>query len=93
MTPQRYQKRPVVVEAVRVDEATIEQIHAWIEREGGRAWLLPSYVIAIDTPEGVMRAEFGDWVIREPFPTDHRAFYPCKASIFDRCYEAETVAP
>jgi hypothetical protein len=35
-----------------------------------------------------MRAEPGDYVIREPFPTDDRRFYPCKPDIFEATYEA-----
>jgi hypothetical protein len=29
----------------------------------------------------------GDWVIKEPFPTDDRRFYPCKPEIFEQTYE------
>lgn len=43
--------------------------------------------IAIVTRDGVMYASPGDWVIREPFPTDDRLFYPCKPDIFDQTYE------
>lgn len=43
--------------------------------------------IAIETLEGTMTAAPGDWIIREPFPTDGRLFYPCKPDIFDATYE------
>ena len=40
-----------------------------------------------DTEDMIM---FGDWVIKEPFPTGDRNFYPCKASIFKDTYEELT---
>lgn len=39
--------------------------------------------IAIDTLEGTMRAEAGDWIIRGV----KGEFYPCKPDIFDATYE------
>jgi hypothetical protein len=39
--------------------------------------------IAIDTLEGTMRAEVGDWIIRG-VKGEH---YPCKPDIFDATYE------
>ena len=46
--------------------------------------------VEIDTLEGVMRADPGDWIIREPFPTPTRQFYPCKPEIFAATYEPAT---
>jgi hypothetical protein len=43
--------------------------------------------ITIETREGDMLAEVGDWVIREPFPTTDRLFYPCKPDIFAATYD------
>jgi hypothetical protein len=37
-----------------------------------------------------MHARFGDWIIKEPFPTRDRQFYPCKPDIFDATYEKVT---
>jgi len=37
-----------------------------------------------------MKAMPNDWIIKEPFPTGDRAFYPCKDSIFKSTYENET---
>lgn len=42
----------------------------------------PSH-IAIRTPEGTMRAERGDWVIRGVLGE----IYPCKSAVFDATYE------
>jgi len=41
----------------------------------------------IPTKEGVMLCAFGDYLIKEPFPTDDRMFYPCKADMFELTYE------
>lgn len=43
--------------------------------------------LIIKTSEGEMKADIGDYVIKEPFPTDDRKFYPCKPDIFDKTYE------
>jgi hypothetical protein len=34
-----------------------------------------------------MKAMPYDWIIKEPFPTDDRCFYPCKPDIFEKTYE------
>lgn len=39
--------------------------------------------LIIATPEGEMRANFGDWIIRGT----EGEFYPCKDSVFKRKYE------
>ena len=33
-----------------------------------------------------MKAFKGDWIIKEPFPTGDRDFYPCKNEIFVNTY-------
>ena len=43
--------------------------------------------IIIPTLEGDMVAEKGDYIIKEPFPTNDRQFYPCKPDIFEQTYE------
>ena len=34
-----------------------------------------------------MKADIGDYVIKEPFSTDDRKFYPCKPDIFEKTYD------
>lgn len=76
----KYRKRPFVIEAVHFfDEESANFIVGWTgaERvEGGRALL-------ISTPEGDLRADLGDWVIRGI----QGEFYPCKPDIFAATYE------
>jgi len=43
--------------------------------------------LIIKTKEGDMLASIGDYVIKEPFPTGDRDFYPCKPDIFEMTYE------
>ena len=43
--------------------------------------------LLIKTKEGEMKADIGDYVIKEPFSTDDRKFYPCKPDIFEKTYE------
>lgn len=91
----QYRKKPVVIEAVHLD-GTLEAFNAAVSFLGGasgahnahlpetdpcRSWLY------IDTPEGVMHASTGDWIIKGV----KGEFYPCKPDIFATTYEeAET---
>ena len=43
--------------------------------------------LIIKTKEGELKADIGDYVIKEPFPTCNRKFYPCKPDIFHKTYE------
>ena len=56
------------------------EIVAWC---GGRPVDFDGHVIAIDTLEGEMHADPGDWIIRGV----QGEFYPCKPDIFEATYE------
>ncbi len=90
MTVQMFRKKPVVVEAMQLidDLGNHMGIAHWIHENGGKVTVpgLES-CLYIETREGRMRADIGDWIIREPFPTDDRRFYPCKPDLFDATYE------
>ncbi|AEJ93282.1 hypothetical protein BJD73_gp88 [Mycobacterium phage Brocalys] len=91
MDPQKFRKKPLVIEAMRFTGSmnSAEQIAAWC---GGRADFDPkpsdptdaNVSIAIPTLEGTMRASCGDYVIRGV----QGEFYPCKPDIFEATYEA-----
>ncbi len=86
--PQRFRKKPVEIEAVQLtnDPHEAARIAAWC---GGVALASPGRVsLHIETLEGTMVAHPSDWIIREPFPTEDRKFYPCKPDIFAATYEA-----
>jgi hypothetical protein len=103
MSPSKFRKKPVVVEAMQWDgtAAGATPIVDWILDQGGTAVYACSdparcegtggdtpHWIRIRTLEGDMLATLQDWVIREPFPTGDRQFYPCKPDIFDATYDA-----
>jgi hypothetical protein len=82
-----YRKKPIVVEAHRFDGSATSAafIIKWSNLvvtgpydEDSKPYLL------IETEEGVMKAEEGDWVIRG---VAHE-FYPCKPDIFGVTYES-----
>lgn len=92
----KFVKKPVIIEAVQVpndyDEAC--KIQQWMIDNGDTDVELvmasdtdvKCYLI-ITTNEGKMKAPPGDWVIKEPFATSDRKFYPCKRDIFEQTYE------
>src|SRR5690606_24767089 len=89
----KYRKKPVVIEAMRFegtppDATNASSIIDWILAEGKHAARFhltddDDAYIAIDTLEGTMRADRGDWIIRGV----QGEFYPCKPDIVDATYE------
>ena len=84
---QNYRKKQVVVGALRLPDTYREFVKYFF------LWtsLLQEdldYVVTLDgveilTPEGVMLAGWGDWIIKGV----EGEYYPCKNSIFKRTYE------
>ena len=82
----KFRKKPVVIEARQCVEPTDPQeIAAWCKGKvcgegacGEKVW------IEIQTLEGVMKAQYGDWIIKGV----NGEFYPCKPDIFEQTYEA-----
>ena len=97
MTSQRFRKKPVEVEARQWNGTAYaaSPIIDWILREGGTARYScddgcnergdRGHYIAIDTLEGTMRADGGDWIIRGV----KGEFYPCKPDIFEATYDRD----
>lgn len=82
--PRAYRKKPVVVEALRLDRDSAALAERWC---GGRIVYTPAGKqsgIDIATLEGVMHASFGDYIIMGT----EGEFYPCKPGIFEATYEA-----
>ncbi len=79
-----YKKKPIVIEAYLLTVDNLEFVERW---SGGsiKGISLPrtERVIDIQTLEGEMRANIGDWVIRGI----KGEFYPCKPDIFSASYE------
>ena len=83
----KYRKKPVVIEAIQWDgspEAAYCITH--IQGFDGRRiyWLDPAEDgLLIDTLEGAMTANLGDWIIKGI----KGEIYPCKPDIFEMTYE------
>jgi hypothetical protein len=80
----RYRKKPVVIEAQQLTVFNLDELERWC---GGsiKGLRLPANerVIDIQTLEGEMRAQIGDWIIKGI----KGEFYPCKPEIFSMTYE------
>ena len=84
----QFRKKPVVIEAVQWDGMNADAVLGFTL---GRASVRDESfqrdrprVLVIETLEGDMRAEPGDWIIRGV----KGEFYPCKPDIFAATYEA-----
>lgn len=90
-TAARWRKRPVVIEAMHFGAYTMalpgHDLWRWLNASGVR-WRLaqqdpgPAHIL-IETLEGAMRADIGDWIIRGV----KGEVYPCKPDIFEVTYE------
>ncbi|MDO5535465.1 MAG: hypothetical protein Q4F65_12560 [Propionibacteriaceae bacterium] len=82
----RYRKKPVVIDAIRYQPGeNCREVWDflgwdWADHDGPCA---PDDTLGIDTPEGIMTARPGDWIIRGV--AGER--YPCKDAIFRETYE------
>jgi hypothetical protein len=91
---QKFRKKPVLIEAVQffADKYSIAKVYEFIsgEKWGGtlETWHKFSNNVIdngyrINTLEGVMTANSGDWIIKGI----NGEFYPCKPDIFEKTYE------
>lgn len=85
MIPARFRKKPVEIVAMRWmgSEESWSSITRWVGPDV-RAISCAGRQLAIETLEGRMVANPGDWVIRGI----KGEYYPCKPDIFDATYEA-----
>jgi hypothetical protein len=82
----KFRKKPIVIEALQfaggIDSA--REIQDWAKKyELYIVWFVNYDSLSIDTLEGTMSAEPGDWVIRGV----KDEFYSCKPDIFEATYE------
>lgn len=76
----QYRKRPVVIDAVQWNGDNRQAISFFCADAG---FLSNSTVCLIETLEGTMRANAGDWIIKGV----KGEFYSCKPDIFALTYE------
>lgn len=89
----KYKKKPIVVEAIRWTGSNLEEIRNFVGSD-----LIEDYMelfsvngtlkkmligIAIDTLEGTMKVDYGDYIIKDV----NNELYPCKPDVFEQTYE------
>ena len=91
----KYVKKPVEVEAIQLKEDNIIEVFDFLdganyketksaeELEDFSKAMLEQVYIEIETLEGIMKASFGDYIIKGI----KGEFYPCKPDIFQSTYE------
>lgn len=95
----KYRKRPVVIEAVQWRGDNTEEMLSFLQASSGvdgrlltdpASWLpwphAADGLFRINTLEGAMLVNVGDWVIRGV----QNELYPCKPDIFVATYEPVT---
>lgn len=86
-----FRKRPVVIDAVRFEDSVecfdeLQELGLDPVRVG---YDVKPPVLRIDTLEGEMTAQLGDYIIKGV----NGEFYPCKPDIFEKTYIEEGVYP
>lgn len=86
----KYRKKPVVIEAVRWTGENREEIRTFCPRDAFFAIArqdteghITAWQLLIDSLEGVMYAETGDYIIKGV----NGEYYPCKPDVFEKTYE------
>lgn len=83
--PHKFKKRPVIIEAIQyLPPDNCDDVHEFIGEEHYPESCGEDAKLAIETLEGAMVAEPGDWIIKGVAGE----FYPCKPDIFDATYES-----
>jgi hypothetical protein len=98
MELQKFIKKPIEVTAVLLTPDNVYDALLWANAiqpkdkplrlafDDTEDWRIAG--LQIPTKEGAMLCGFGDYLIKEPFPTDDRMFYPCKADMFHLTYQS-----
>ena len=80
----KYRKKPVVIEAIQwTGRDSLDEVKAFLDKDF-LCWWFNHDTIGIETLEGDLIANCGDWIIRG-VKGEH---YPCKPDIFEATYEA-----
>ncbi len=79
----KFRKKPVVIEAIQFTGSNWEKIGEIVGQKASLARKHDSPILLINTLEGEMRADIGDWIIKGV----KGEFYPCKPDIFELTYE------
>jgi hypothetical protein len=80
----QFRKKPITIEAVQITEATFSAPHPNPEHVIGVLYDPRRRCVFIDTLEGRMRGNLGDWIVRGIAGE----LYPVKGGLFAQLYEA-----
>lgn len=78
-----FKKRPVVVQAIRIDADNYDEMCEIVAWCGAEAVDYDGHVMRIPTLEGWLYANPGDWIIKGV----EGEFHACKPLIFEKTYE------
>ena len=76
-------KKPIIVETVQNTGDNVSEIHEFMGDKSRPVYTLNGYVYLIDTLEGTMTANVGDYIIKGV----KGEFYPCKPDVFEATYD------
>jgi hypothetical protein len=89
-----YQKKPIQISAIKLTCENAYDVMTWANHIQPAEKKITLSIdggvmlgLIIPTKEGIMLCGIGDYLIKEPFPTDDRMFYPCKSDMFELTYE------
>lgn len=90
----KFKKKPIIIEAFKfyiddmpdwfMDKVSSNEII--LHNCNYNKYSVKEAFCEIETSEGIMRGNGGDYIIKEPFDKE-RAIYPCKPDIFEKTYE------
>ena len=86
MEPKQYSKKPVTIEAIQLTDDNHSEIIQWLSSYNVESYTLKSTdpsELYIETLEGVMKANIGDYIIKGV----KDEFYPCREDIFKMTYD------
>lgn len=76
----KYRKKPVIIEAIHFNGSNYNEIKLF---SVGKFYINNAYEFVVDTLEGQMKADVGDYIIKGV----NGEFYPCNPDIFKKTYE------
>lgn len=80
----KFRKKPVVIKAIQYTGRNVTAIQGFTHGQAGVLTHGDDSIFAVDTLEGTMVIDIGDWIIKGV----KGEFYPCKPDIFEMTYEA-----
>lgn len=78
-------KKPLAVEVMEFTDKTKDRVHNFVRCARSPDWEDGKPVLKIQTPEGIMTARLGDYVIKDV----NGYFYPCRPDIFEKTYDIQ----